>query len=427
MLRIIESGQSKEFLNELFNRTTTDYKEVYKVVDGIVENVKKTGDIAVKEYTEKFDGAVLESLEVTKSEIDEAFKRIDDQLLETIKKSYNNIKDYHKRQLRKSTTYKPNGKNIILGQLVNPIEKAGIYVPGGKAAYPSTVLMNAVPAKLAGVEEVIMITPPNKEGKIQDSILAAASISGVDRIFKVGGAQGIAALAYGTESIPKVFKITGPGNIYVAAAKKMVSDFVGIDMIAGPSEILIIGDKSSNPRYIAADLISQAEHDEMAASILITDSPALIRNVNVELEKITDSLERKEIILKSLTTYGAAIHTHGLQESIDLTNEIAPEHLEIATMNPFEDYKKIKNAGAIFLGNYTPEPVGDYFAGPNHTLPTSSTAKFSSPLSVDDFIKKTSLIYYSRDALEATKDDIIRFAENEGLTGHANSIKVRFE
>lgn len=427
MLRVIESGQSREFLNELFDRTTTDYKEIYKVVEGIIENVKNNGDDAVKEYTEKFDGIKLENIEVTSREVDEAIARVDSDLLETIRKSYDNIKDYHKRQLRESTTYKPNGKNIILGQLVNPIEKAGIYVPGGKAAYPSTVLMNAVPAKLAGVEEVIMITPPNKEGKIQDSILAAARISGVDRIFKVGGAQGIAALAYGTESIPKVYKITGPGNIYVAAAKKMVSDFVGIDMIAGPSEILVIADKTSNPRYIAADLISQAEHDEMAASILVTDSPALIRNVNIELKKITDTLERKDIILKSLTTYGAAIHTNGLQESIDITNEIAPEHLEIATVNPFEDYKKIKNAGAIFLGNYTPEPVGDYFAGPNHTLPTSSTAKFSSPLSVDDFIKKTSLIYYSRDALEATKDDIIRFAENEGLTGHANSIKIRFE
>lgn len=427
MLRVIESGQSKEFLNELFDRTSTDYKEIYKVVEEIIENVKNNGDDAVIEYTEKFDGVKLDSIEVTRKEIDEAMARVDSDLLETIKKSYNNIKDYHKRQLRESTTYKPNGKNIILGQLVNPIEKAGIYVPGGKAVYPSTVLMNAIPAKLAGVEELIMITPPNKEGKIQDSILAAASISGVDRVFKAGGAQGIAALAYGTQSIPKVYKITGPGNIYVAAAKKMVSDFVGIDMIAGPSEILVIGDKSSNPRYIAADLISQAEHDEMAASILVTDSPALIKDVNIELKKITDTLERKEIILKSLTNYGAAIHTHGLQESIDITNEIAPEHLEIATVNPFEDYKKIKNAGAIFLGNYTPEPVGDYFAGPNHTLPTSSTAKFSSPLSVDDFIKKTSLIYYSREALEATKDDIIRFAENEGLTGHANSIKIRFE
>jgi histidinol dehydrogenase len=427
MLRVIESGQSRGFLNELFNRTTTDYKEIYKVVEDIIENVKNNGDEAIKEYTEKFDGVKLESIEITKKEIEEAVVRVDSDLLETIKKSYNNIKDYHKRQLRKSTIYKPNEKNIILGQLVNPIEKVGIYVPGGKATYPSTVLMNAVPAKLAGVEEIIMITPPNKEGKIQDSILAAASISGVDRIFKVGGAQGIAALAYGTESIPKVYKITGPGNIYVAAAKKMVSDFVGIDMIAGPSEILVIGDKSSNPRYIAADLISQAEHDEMAASILVTDSPTLIKDVNIELKKITDTLERKEIILKSLTTYGAAIHTHSLQESIDITNEIAPEHLEIATINPFEDYKRIKNAGAIFLGNYTPEPVGDYFAGPNHTLPTSSTAKFSSPLSVDDFIKKTSLIYYSKDALEASKDDIIRFAENEGLTGHANSIKIRFE
>jgi histidinol dehydrogenase len=427
LLRIIESSKNIEFLEELNQRTNSDYKEIYAIVEEIIENVKKDKDKALLIYTEKFDKVKLENLEVSKTEMEEAMGRLNPELLGTIKKSYENIKDYHKRFIRTSTTYKPNGKNVILGQIITPIEKAGIYVPGGKAAYPSTVLMNAVPAKLAGVEELIMITPPNKEGKIEDSILAAAFIAGVDRVFKVGGAQGIAALAYGTESIPKVYKITGPGNIYVAAAKKMVSDFVGIDMIAGPSEILVIGDKFSNPRFIAADLISQAEHDEMAASILVTDSPTLAKNVNLELEKIIETLERKDIIIQSLKNYGATILTESLEESIAIANEIAPEHLEISTVNPFEDYKKIKNAGAIFLGGYTPEPVGDYFAGPNHTLPTSSTSKFSSALSVDDFIKKTSLIYYSKEDLEESKDDIIRFAENEGLTGHANSIKVRFE
>jgi histidinol dehydrogenase len=287
--------------------------------------------------------------------------------------------------------------------------------------------MNAVPAKIAGVKELIMVTPPDKEGKIKDSILAAAYIAGLDRVFSLGGAQAIAALAFGTESVPRVYKITGPGNIYVAAAKKLVSDFVGIDMIAGPSEILIIADEFSNPKYIAADLISQAEHDEMAAVILVTDSPRLTREVNKVLEKMIEEMDRKEIIKKAMNNYGAAIITNSLEESINIANEIAPEHLEIATKYPFEDYKKIKNAGAIFLGEYTPEPVGDYFAGPNHTLPTSSTSKFSSALSVDDFIKKTSLLYYSKEALKNYEEDIVRFANDEGFTGHANAIKVRFE
>lgn len=427
MLRIIEPGKKKTFLQELKLRTNADYKEIYSLVESIIEDVKQKKDEALFHYTKKFDGVDLDKLEITRPEMALAVKRLDAELLSTIQKAHDNIKDYHSRFCRNSMTYKPNGQNIVLGQLVIPIEKVGIYVPGGKAAYPSTVLMNAVPAKLAGVKELIMITPPGKDGTIQDSILAAAYISGVDRIFTVGGAQGIAALAYGTESIPSVYKITGPGNIYVAAAKKLVSDFVGIDMIAGPSEILVIGDKFSNPKYIAADLISQAEHDEMAAAILVTDSPKLAREVNKAIKLMVANLDRKEITLQSLKNYGAILLTESLEESLATANEIAPEHLEIATVNPFEDYKKIKNAGAIFLGNYTPEPVGDYFAGPNHTLPTSATSKFSSPLSVDDFIKKTSLIYYSREALEASRDDIVRFADNEGLTGHANAIKVRFE
>jgi len=427
LLRIIEPGKKKTFLQELKLRTNADYKEIYSLVESIIEDVKQKKDEALFHYTKKFDGVDLDKLEIKRPEMALAVKRLDAELLSTIQKAHDNIKDYHSRFCRNSMTYKPNGQNIVLGQLIIPIEKVGIYVPGGKAAYPSTVLMNAVPAKLAGVKELIMITPPGKDGTIQDSILAAAYISGVDRIFTVGGAQGIAALAYGTESIPSVSKITGPGNIYVAAAKKLVSDFVGIDMIAGPSEILVIGDKFSNPKYIAADLISQAEHDEMAAAILVTDSPKLAREVNKAIKLMVANLDRKEITLQSLKNYGAILLTESLEESLATANEIAPEHLEIATVNPFEDYKKIKNAGAIFLGNYTPEPVGDYFAGPNHTLPTSATSKFSSPLSVDDFIKKTSLIYYSREALEASRDDIVRFADNEGLTGHANAIKVRFE
>jgi histidinol dehydrogenase len=309
--------------------------------------------------------------------------------------------------------------------MVTPIEKVGIYVPGGKAAYPSTVLMNAIPAKIAGVNEINMITPPQRDGKLKDSIIVAASLAGVDRIFKVGGAQGIAALAYGTETIPKVYKITGPGNIFVAAAKRKVSGFVGIDMIAGPSEILIVADECANPKYIAADMISQAEHDEMAASILVTESKSLADKVVKELEKQVNFLERKEIIEKSLANHGAIIIADSIKECIDIANEIAPEHLELLTVNCFEMYKEIKNAGAIFLGEYSPEPVGDYFAGPNHTLPTSSTAKFSSALCVDDFIKKTSIIYYSKEALNESREDIIRFAENEGLTGHANAVRIR--
>lgn len=427
MVRLIDENKIEEFLVEIQNRNSTDYKNVYDVVDNILEDVKTNKDAALKKYTLEFDNVMLENLEVTGEEIEEAFKTIDAELLETIKKAKNNIEAYHLKQKRTGYQFIPEKKDILLGQLVNPIEKVGIYVPGGKAAYPSTVLMNAVPAKIAGVKEIIMITPPQKDGKIKDSILVAAYISGVNRIFKVGGAQGIGALAYGTESIPRVYKITGPGNIYVAAAKRRVSGFVGIDMIAGPSEILIIADKYANPAYIAADMISQAEHDEMAASILITTSSSLAKEVQNELEQQLNLLERSEIIEKSLKNQGAIIIADSIKKCIDLANEIAPEHLELLVVNPFDIYKNIKNAGAIFIGEYSPEPVGDYFAGPNHTLPTSSTAKFSSALSVDDFIKKTSLVYYGKDALMESAEDIIRFAENEGLSGHANAIKVRME
>nr|WP_300091251.1 histidinol dehydrogenase [Sedimentibacter sp.] len=427
MVKIIRKENIPDFIENLQKRNAQDYNNVYETVDRILENVRINKDDALKKYTQEFDGVNIESLEVSPEEIEEAFSTIDPNLLETIKKAKENIQTYHMKQKRNGYQYKPEGKDILIGQLVNPVEKAGIYVPGGKAAYPSTVLMNAIPAKIAGVEEIIMITPPQKDGKIKDSILVAASLSGVDRIFKVGGAQGIAALAYGTESIPKVYKITGPGNIFVAAAKRRVSGFVGIDMIAGPSEILIVADDKANPAYIAADMISQAEHDEMAASVLITYSLSLAQKVSKELERQIRQLERSEIIEKSINNQGAILIADSMKQCIDLANEIAPEHLELLTSNCFELYRSIKNAGAIFMGEYTPEPVGDYFAGPNHTLPTSSTAKFSSALSVDDFIKKTSLIYYSREALKENKDDIVRFAENEGLTGHANAVKIRYE
>ena len=427
MIKIIKEKNNKEFIKELNSRSSLDYKKIMVEVKIIVDDVKINGDKALRKYAEKFDGIKTKDFLVTEEEINRAMENLDKEMLQTIKNAYENVYDFHKRQIRKTSTYKPHNKDIILGQIIKPIKKAGIYVPGGKAAYPSTVIMNAVPAKIAGVEELIMITPVKEDGKVLDSILAAASICGVDKIYKFGGPHGISALAYGTESVPKVYKITGPGNIYVSAAKKIVSDIVGIDMIAGPSEILIVADKNANPKYIAADLISQAEHDEMAASILVTDSYKLAEKVSENLENLISKMERKEIISKSINNYGGIILTDSLNESLEIANEIAPEHLELLTTNPFEDYKKIENAGAVFLGEYSPEPVGDYYAGPNHTLPTSGTSKYSSALSVDDFIKKTSLIYYSKESLEKSKDDIIRFAENEGLYGHAESIKIRFE
>jgi len=426
MIKIIDSINNEEFLKILLDRNQFEFEEVNNVVDEVLMDVRKRKDEAVRDYTLRFDKVDIEDFLVSKEEIESAFENIDTDLKNDLVKAKLNIEKYHKRQLKRSYTLN-EGEDIILGQIIKPIDKVGIYVPGGSASYPSTVLMNAVPAKIAGVSEIIMITPPNKEGKIKDSILVAASIAGVDKIYKVGGAQGIGALTYGTESIPKVCKIVGPGNLYVAMAKKKVSGYVGIDMIAGPSEILIVADEYANPKYIAADLISQAEHDEMAASILVTDCERLARNVVEELKIQVNRLERKEIIEKSLRDYGAIIITNCINKSIDIANEVAPEHLEILTRNPFDIYKKIKNAGAIFLGEFSPEPVGDYFAGPNHTLPTSSTSKFSSPLGVDDFLKKTSLIYYSKEALEKAKDSIIRIANDEGLTAHANSIKVRFD
>ena len=426
MISIVDISKNKEFLNKLLDRNQFEFDDVKETVNDILVNVRLNKDKALKEYTKTFDGVDLESFSVSEEEINKALKNTSSELKKDLIKAKRNIEKYHEKQLRTSYSLYEE-EDIILGQIVRPIEKAGIYVPGGSAAYPSTVLMNVVPAKIAGVKKVVMITPPDNKGKIKDSILAAASIAGVDEIYKVGGAQGIAALTFGTESIPKVDKITGPGNIYVAMAKKQVMGYVGIDMIAGPSEVLIIADQWANPKYIAADLIAQAEHDEMAASILITHWEPLIDKVLGELELQIQYLERKEIIKKSLDNYGAIIITSCLGESINLANKIAPEHLEILTRNPFDVYRSIKNAGAIFLGEYSPEPVGDYFAGPNHTLPTSSTSRFSSPLSVDDFIKKTSLVYYSKKALAESKDSIIRIAEEEGLTGHASSVRARFE
>lgn len=424
-IRTIHTTKDQAIIGEILSRNQLELAEVNQRVAHILSNVRRAKDQAVRQYTQEFDGVLIEDFLVSSEEIDEALNKVDPALKADLEKAKANIEKYHRQQLRES--YFIREADHTLGQLIRPIAKVGIYVPGGSAAYPSTVLMNALPAKIAGVEEIVMVSPPNQQGKIKASILVAAAIAGVDRIFKVGGAQGIAALAYGTESIPKVDKITGPGNIYVSMAKKQLTGLVGIDLIAGPSEILIIADRGANPKYIAADLISQAEHDELAAAILVTDYPPLADQVQLELERQVETLDRKAIIEKAINNYGAIIITSSLPEAVEVANEIAPEHLEILTADPFAVYEQIKNAGAIFLGEYSPEPVGDYFAGTNHTLPTSSTARFSSPLSVDDFIKKTSLVYYSKEALSKAKDSIVRLAEEEGLTGHANSVKVRFE
>lgn len=425
MIKIIDANSKNIFLKQLKSRNENNNLNAEKAVLKIIEDVRKNGDEALKKYTHEFDKVMLDCYEVSKDEIEEAFIRTDKAIIDSMKKSLTNISSYHKKQQKETVRYKVEGKDIILGQIIRPIERVGIYVPGGKASYPSTVFMNAIPAKIAGVKEVIMITPPNKDGSIDDKVLVAARLAGVDKIFKIGGAQGIAALAYGTQKIPNVDKITGPGNIYVAIAKKLVSGIVGIDMIAGPSEVLIIADEYANERYIAADLISQAEHDELAAAVLLTDSIKLANNVKKELEIQVSSLSRREIIKKSLENNGALIVLDSIRDCVETANDIAPEHLEILTTNPFELYKGIKNVGAIFLGEYSPEPVGDYFAGPNHTLPTSQTARFSSPLGVDDFIKKSSLIYYGKEAFMECREDIIRLAEIEGLTGHANAIRIR--
>ena len=425
MIKTIEYSENLNLEKELA-RSQFSYDDVNETVENILKDVKKRGDKALFEYTKKFDKVDLKTLEVSEEEIQKAFDTIDKELLEVIKYSHDNIKLFHERQVRNNfIVKKENG--VSLGQIINPIEKVGLYVPGGTAAYPSTVLMNAVPAKIAGCKEIIMVTPPTSDGIILPSLLVAAKIAGVDRIFKVGGAQSIAALSYGTESIPKVYKIVGPGNIYVAMAKKMVYGEVSIDMIAGPSEVLIIADDSANPVHVAADLLSQAEHDKLAASILVTTSKELAKNVAEQLEIQLKELEREEIARVSIETQGRIIVTKTIDEAIKISNEIAPEHLELVVSNPFELLTKIKNAGSIFMGHNTPEPLGDYLAGPNHTLPTSGTAKFSSPLSVDDFIKKSSFIYYSKEGLEEVKDKVIKFAESEGLTAHARSVSKRFE
>ncbi len=425
MIDIISKEENSEFLEKLLSRSQLDFEDINIQVKEIIKRIKIDGDKALRDYTEKFDEIALEDFLVSDEEKVEALRNIDIDLKKDLTLARDNIEKFHKKQLRES--YYIEEADKLLGQIVRPIEKVGVYIPGGKASYPSTVLMNVVPAKLAGVEEIIVVTPPGKGGKIKDSIIFAAGIAGADKIYKIGGAQAIAALAFGTGQIPKVDKITGPGNIYVAMAKKELSGYVGIDMIAGPSEIMIIADEHANPKYIAADMISQAEHDEMAASILAVDNLELARKVKEQLKIQVEKLERKETIKKSFKDYGAIIITSSIEESIDLANKIAPEHLEILVKEPFKIYKRIKNAGAIFLGEYSPEPVGDYFAGTNHTLPTSSTARFSSALSVDDFQKKTSLIYYSKEALEKSKDSIIRIAKEEGLTGHGNSVRIRFE
>ncbi|MBR3761530.1 MAG: histidinol dehydrogenase [Lachnospiraceae bacterium] len=429
-MRIITlSKESKSnLLNDLLKRSPNNYGQYETIVSDIIEKVKTKGDEAVFSYTKQFDKCELtaETIRVTEAEIQEAVNTIDPKLYTVMEKAATNIKAYHEKQVRNSWfDAKPNG--TILGQKITPIGKAGVYVPGGKAAYPSSVLMNVIPAKVAGVGKVVMVTPPGSDGKVNPGTLAAAKVAGVDEIYKVGGAQAIAALAFGTESIPKVDKITGPGNIFVALAKKSVYGHVSIDSVAGPSEILVLADETANPRYVAADLLSQAEHDELASAILITTSKELAEAVSKEVEVFISELSRTDIMRKSIDNYGYILVAETLEDAIDAANEIASEHLEILTRNPFEVMTKIQNAGAIFLGEYSSEPLGDYFAGPNHILPTNGTAKFFSPLSVDDFIKKSSIISYSRNALEAVHEDIEFFAEKEGLTAHANSIKVRFE
>ena len=423
----LNDSVKKDILNALKTRSHSGNDDFTKTVSDIIENVKANGDKAVFEYTEKFDGASVDkdNFIVSKEEIDEAYSLVSDRLCEIIRKSIANIKSFHEKQLRQSWFSTENG--IILGQRVLPLETVGLYVPGGKAAYPSSVLMNVVPAKVAGVKNIQIATPVGKDGKISPNTLVAANEAGADIIYKMGGAQAIAAFAYGTESVKKVDKICGPGNIFVALAKKAVYGNVSIDSIAGPSEILVLADETANPTYVAADLLSQAEHDEMASAILVTTSSELAYNVKSEIERFMNILERKEIISHSIEDYCYIIIADNMEDAIDITNDIASEHLEIITKNPFDTMTYVKNAGAIFLGEYSSEPLGDYFAGPNHVLPTNGTARFFSPLSVDDFIKKSSVISYSKEALQPVYKDIVDFAIAEGLTAHANSIAARFE
>ena len=415
-------------LENLLKRSPNSYGAYEGKVNDILTQVRNRRDEAIFEYTKQFDGADIcaDNVLVTEQEIEEAYREVDPKLLEVIRKALVNIRSYHEKQ-RQFSWFDSEDSGIILGQKITPLKRVGVYVPGGKAVYPSSVLMNVLPAKVAGVDEIIMTTPPGKNGKVYPSTLVAAREAGVDKIYKVGGAQAIAALAFGTESIPKVDKIVGPGNIYVALAKKAVFGYVSIDSVAGPSEIMVIADETANPRFVAADLLSQAEHDEMASAILVTTSEELAKKVSAQIDEFLKELSRSEIISKSLENYGYILVADSIDEAIEVANDIASEHLEIVTKDPFNVMTKIKNAGAIFLGEYSSEPLGDYFAGPNHVLPTNGTAKFFSPLSVDDFIKKSSIISYSREALELIHNDIETFAKAEHLTAHANSIHVRFE
>ena len=429
-MRIIKLNEQSRanILADLLKRDPNNYSAYEDTVQAIVDDVRARGDEALFEYTKKFDGAELsaDNIRVTQAEIQEALSQVDPNLLAVMKKSMKNIREYHEKQKQYSWfDSKPNG--TILGQKVTALSSVGVYVPGGKAAYPSSVLMNIIPAEVAGVEKIVMVTPPGKDGKVNPVTLIAAHLAGATEVYKVGGAQAIAALAFGTKSIPRVNKIVGPGNIFVALAKKAVYGHVSIDSIAGPSEILVLADETANPRFVAADLLSQAEHDELASAILVTTSMELAEKVSAETEAFVQNLSRKAILEKSLENYGYILVADSMEDAIETANAIASEHLEIVTKNPFEVMTKIQNAGAIFMGEYSSEPLGDYFAGPNHVLPTNGTAKFFSPLGVDDFIKKSSIIYYSREALEAVHTDIESFAEAEHLTAHANSVRVRFE
>lgn len=428
IINIIYNGsdEGKRYFESLKERQGKADENVMKIVEDILQEVRKNGDKALTYYTRKFDCPNINKLKVSKEEIREAYNKVDKDFIDALKTAKENIWDFHEKQKENSMIVSSKA-GIMMGRVVRGLEKVGIYVPGGTAAYPSSVLMNAIPAKVAGVEKIIMTTPPMKDGFVNPNILVAADISGVDEIYKVGGAQAVGALAFGTETIDKVDKIVGPGNIFVAMAKKSVFGFVDIDMIAGPSEILVISDEKGNPEYIAADLMSQAEHDKLASAILVTTSKELAVKVALELKSQVEKLKRKEIILESLKNYGAIIITSNIKEAIEIGNTIAPEHLELMLENPFVYLGDVKNAGSVFLGYYAPEPLGDYMAGPNHVLPTSGTARFFSPLSVDDFIKKSSYLYYSEEALRGVKDKVVKLAETEGLTAHANSIKVRFK
>lgn len=423
MIKIMKYGEVEN--KDIFARTEVKI-DVEKIVSDIIENVKSNGDKALFEYTEKFDKAKLDSLLVSEEEIEEAFNAVPEKFIDILKRAAENIRKFHQKQVRNSFIINDES-GIVMGQKIIPVDKAGLYVPGGTAAYPSTVLMDSVPAKIAGVKEVVIVTPPSADGKVNPVILAAAKIAGVDKIFKVGGAQAIAALAYGTESVPKVDKIVGPGNAFVAEAKKQVFGMVSIDMIAGPSEILIVADGKTNPKYAAADLLSQAEHDKLASAVLVTDSYELANAVSEELEKQIPQLERAEIARASIDNNGKIIVAENLFSAIEIANEIAPEHLELCVDNPFDYLDSIRHAGSVFMGRSCPEALGDYFAGPNHTLPTSGTAKFSSPLSVDDFIKKTQYTYYTREALSKVAEDVAYFARQESLTAHAKSAVIRLE